>query len=149
MSAGIDKIQVRGLKELRAALKEVDAKAPKLLQKANKAAANLVVGPARARMGQHSPRAGSRAAGTIRALASGTKAQIGVGSNAVPWALGHEFGGRGRPHRIGKQGHTMMFPPHRGQDGYAVYPTIRAMRAEIMDQYGDMIDELVQDSFPD
>lgn len=142
MSAGIDRIQVRGLKELRAALKQVDAKAPKLLQKANKAAANLIVGPARARMGQHSPRAGSRAAGTIRALASGTRAQIGVGSNSVPWALGHEFGGGRRPT-------THMFPPHRGQEGYAVYPTIRAMREQIIDQYGDFLDDLTQEAFPD
>lgn len=137
--SGTEKIQVRGLKELRAALKGVDAKAPKLLQQANKRAANLIVGPARARMGQHSPRAGSRAAGTIRALASGTRAQIGVGSNSVPWALGHEFGAT----------RYKQFPPHRGQAGYAVYPTIRAMREQIIDQYGDFLDDLTQEAFPD
>lgn len=142
MSAGVDKIQVRGLKELRAALKVVGPQFPKALQRTNKSAANLIVGPARARMGQHSPRAGSRAAGTIRALATGTRAQIGVGSNSVPWAIGHEFGGGRRPT-------THMFPPHRGQEGYAVYPTIRAMREQIMDQYGRMLQDLTQTAFPD
>lgn len=134
--SGVEKIQVTGLKELRAGLKAQGPLWPKALQKTNKALANMIVGPAKGLMGGHSPHAGGRAAGTIRALASGTRAQVAVGSGSVPWAIGHEFGSN--LHH--------QFPPHLGRTGYAVYPTIRAMRAQITDMYGDMIDELVQDA---
>jgi len=128
---------VTGLKELRKGLKLQGPLWPKALQRTNKSLANMIVGPAKSRMGGHTPRAGGRAAGTIRALASGTAAKVAVGSNSVPWAIGHEFGG-------GRRKTTQQFPPYLGKTGYAVYPTIRSMRAQITDMYGDMIDELVE-----
>lgn len=134
----VDKIRVTGLKELRKGLKEADATFPKQLQRANKSIAAELVPEARAAMAGHSPRAGSRAIGTIRALASGTRAQIAGGSNGVPWYMGHEWG-------------SIRFKqfPVKNPEGYALYPTIKANRARMIERYGEVLDELLRSAFPE
>lgn len=73
-------------------LAQADAALPKELQRLNKSIAAELV-PKRGRQSQGTARArGSRAIGTIRALASGTRAQIAGGTAAVPWYIGHEWG---------------------------------------------------------
>lgn len=138
MSAS-EKVQILGIKEMIRGLKGANSEFPKAIRLANKSVAEMIVGPARARMGGHTPRAGSRAAGTIRALASQTRAQIALGRANVPHAIGHEFGSI-RYHQ---------FPPWSGRTGYAVYPTIRAMRQQITDTYLDAIAEATQEAFPE
>lgn len=134
----VDKIRVTGLKELRKGLKEADATFPKQLQKANKGIAAELVPEARSRMAGHSPSAGSRAAGTIRALASGTRAQLAGGSNSVPWYMGHEWGSN----------RFAQFPA-RNTGGNALYPTIKANRERMIERYGEMLDELLRSAFPE
>ena len=132
-----EKIRVTGLKELRKGLKEADATFPKQLQKANKRIAEELVPEARSRMAGHSPRAGSRAIGTIRALASGTRAQLAGGTAAVPWYGGHEWGSI----------RYRQFPA-KNSDGYALYPAITANRERMVERYGEMLDELLRTAFP-
>lgn len=134
----VGKIQVVGLKELRRGLKEAEDRSPKELQGVNKAAAEMLVAPAQARMAQHSPRAGSQAIGTIRALATATRAQIAGGSAAVKWYMGHEWGS-----------YSMRQFPGKNSGGYALYPTIEAERDRIVEKYAEMLDELTKGAFPD
>ncbi len=144
------RIGVVGLRELRRGLKNAEGRSPKELQQTNKAVAEMLVPEIRARLAGHSPRAGSRAIGTIRALASATRAQIAGGSEAVPWYGGHEWGGFGNIRgnsRKGNPGHTRMFPP-RNKGGYAIYPTIAANRERMIERYAQMLTELTSEAFP-
>lgn len=139
MSAG-GKIKVTGLRELRRELKAAGEQFPKELQQTNKAVVtDLIVPGARAKLEGVSPRAGSRAVGTIRALASGTRAQVALGTAAVPWAVGKNFGSI----------RYRQFPPHLGQDDYALYRTIREKRGEVIERYGAMLEKLTNRAFPD
>jgi hypothetical protein len=130
-------IKVVGLRELRRGLKEAEGRSPKELTATNKAVAEMLVAPAKGRMAGHSPRAGSQAIGTIRALASATRAQLAGGSNAVPWYAGHEWGSI-KYHQF----------PTKNPDGYALYPTIEAERGRIVEKYAEMLDKLTREAFP-
>jgi len=128
-------VRVVGLRELRRGLKDADARFPKRLQQTNKAVAEELVPEARSRMAGHSPRAGSRAIGTIRALASGTRAQIAGGTAAVPWYMGHEWG-------------SIKYRqfPGRNSGGNALYPTLAANRGRIMERYAEALDDLAREA---
>lgn len=130
-------IKVVGLRELRRGLKEAEDRSPKELTATNKAVAEMLVAPAQGRLAQHSPRAGSQASGTIRALASATKAQLAGGSAAVPWYAGHEWGSI----------KYRQFPA-KNPDGYALYPTVKAESGRIVERYAQMLDELTKGAFP-
>lgn len=69
---------------------------------------------------------GSR--GSIAALAG-----AGVGESTA-----YRSGGRTR-YSVNR-GSTRQFPPHRGRQGYWLYPTIRDMNAEITTRYFDALD---------
>lgn len=131
-------VTVTGLRELRRGLKEAEATAPKKLQQTNKAFAAELVPEARSRLASHTPRAGSRAAGTIRALASATRAQLAGGTAAVPWYMGHEWG----------SSRFRQFPG-KNSGGYALYPTVEANRERLVERYTKALDELLASAFPE
>ncbi len=130
------RVNVVGLRELRNELKAIDGKAQKGLQKANKRAAAEVIVPAARHLaeGRHNPRWGSEAIGTIRALASQTRAQVALGSAKVRWAAGHEFGSI----------KYKQFPPSIGYraGGYALYAAIDQEQDKLIDVYADLLEEL-------
>lgn len=132
-----NKIGVVGLKELRKGLKAAEGRSPKELQRTNKSVAEMLVPEAQQRMAGHAPRAGSAAIGTIRALASATRAQIAGGTAAVPWYMGHEWGSI----------RYRQFPAKQ-PDGYALYPTVEANNERIVERYAEMLDELTREAFP-
>lgn len=132
------KIRVTGLKELRKGLKAAEGRSPKELQRTNKSVAEMLVPEAQSRLAQHSPRAGSQAAGSIRALASATRAQVAGGSAAVPWYAGHEWGSKGKYKQF----------PIANKQGYGIYPTVEANNERIVERYAQMLDELTREAFP-
>lgn len=143
-------LKVVGLRELRNGLRKADALYPKALQKLNKSISAELVPEARARLAQHSPRAGSRAIGTIRGLATQTSATIAGGGASVPWYGGHEWGSLGNIRgnsRLGNKGHTRMFPT-RNPEGYGIYPTVQRNLPRIVEKYTKLLGELTKEAFP-
>jgi hypothetical protein len=149
---------VKGLAELRRELRKLDeAESPqwsRALRDANIEVAQLVVDKAKPRMAALSAM-GVKAASTLRASRSEVAARLMLGSHAVPYAQGVEFGAdRNVPRQL--RNRTIVgwrqFQPWRGSGrgaGYALYPTIRDNEPKIVDTYGDMIDQIMRDAFPD
>lgn len=145
------KLEVQGLRELSRELRALDPALPKQLQQALKRVAGEVVVPgARAMAASASnPKWGSRAVNTIRALASQQRAQVAVGSQAVPWAAGHNFGSAHTRITNGRHS-TNQFPPTKGFRGgdYALYETIEQRQPQILATVVDEIDGLLTRTWP-
>lgn len=143
-------INVVGLKELQRELKHLDAEWPKELRAANKEAAEMVARRTRSSFAR-GPGVSPKVVPSIRALAQQRSAAVKIGGQRFPFALGAEFGGgkyrKGRPTPAG--GYTTQFRPHRGKKGYHLYPTLRASTDEVVDIYGDLVDDITRRAFPD
>jgi hypothetical protein len=85
-----DPIQIDGLTQFRRALREASADAPKQLKTVMNTAMDIVVDWARPRI----PRRTGRAAGSLRAKSTGTKARVSGGGRRVPYYAWLDFGGR-------------------------------------------------------
>lgn len=72
---------------------------------------------------------------SIKAQGDRSGVKLVLGGPSAPAALGHEFGGGNRPA-------TRQFPAHKGRQGYFFYPTIREHAAELVEQFGDAVEEL-------
>lgn len=134
-------IQVKGLKELQAALRAIDSELPKKLREANLEAAEVIASKARGRAAG-GPGAAPLTAPSIKAAAEQRRAKVSLGGPQFPFAMGVEFGGRGRST-------TQQFQPHLGKTGYFVYPTVRDTRDEFMEIHERAIAELTRIGFPD
>ena len=135
-----DRIEVRGLKELRRELKAVDAQWPKALQKVNKAIAEEVAEGTRAvfsSMGGSAPKVAS----TVKALAQQTRAQVKVGG-------GNSIGGQVAMGNLWGSQRFKQFPSPAAS-GYALYPTLKGLRPDIEDRYLDLLGDLLARAFPD
>lgn len=133
-------VRVEGLADFQRELRAVDTKLPRQLSQANKAAAEMVAGRARSRA-QSLGSVAAKSAPSIKAAAEQRRSKITLGGPREPWALGAEFGGQGRPT-------TQQFDPHRGRQGYFLYPTIRDTREEFIDVYARAIDQVMRAAFP-
>ncbi len=134
------RVDVHGLKELRRELRalESDGTWKAELRSAGQKAADVVASEARrSALSASSPRMGSVAAGTIRALAGQTRATVAGGRASVPWYAGHEFG----------SSRFKQFPGKR-TGGYHLYPAIEKKRDEVIEVYGREIDNLTRKHFP-
>lgn len=129
-------VQVEGLAELSRALKKLEGgkELSRELREANKDAATYVKDKASGR-GRSLGSTAAMIAPMLKASAGAQSAGVSLGSH--PAAAGAEFGGRGRPT-------TQQFQPHRGRDGYFVYPTIRDSAEEIVKPYEEAIDRLIK-----
>lgn len=150
-----DTVRVEGLDELRRELRRLDdAGLSDRLKDANQKAAEVVVRRARQRAAALG-RMQQKAADTLRPARQAARAVVTLGRASVPFALGAEFGagqdivtaGRNR----GRRG-LNQFEPWRGRSrdaGYFLWPGIRDSTAEIVDAYGDEIERITSDAFPD
>lgn len=123
--------RVQGLKELQRELRTADPELARRLQRVNKLLAESVAEEARATAG---PSVSTRAKRSIRPQASGREARVVAGLR-VPEFYGQEFGGGARPR-------TRQFPPHRGREGYFLWPTVRRRLATAFDEWNALFDEL-------
>lgn len=150
------KANVRGLDDFRAKLRRhADQKQlERELRTANFSTAKLVEERSKPVMAGLRGGMGPRAAETIKASRSAVAARLNLGGD-VEYALGVEFGAvRGIPRRAGTRTISgwNQFDAWRGNGdsaGYAVFPTIRDSTEEILDRYGDEIERILADAFPD
>ncbi len=145
------RVTVTGLRELGRELRAVDAALPKELQRGLKRVAGEIVVPGARGLAasRTNPRWGTAAVNTIRALASQRRAQVAVGSKAVPWAAGHNFGSKHT--RITKGRHsTNQFPRTKGNRGgdYAIYETLARRQPQIVEALVGEIDDLLTRTWP-
>lgn len=145
-----DQVSVRGLKEFRRSIVQVDRNLDKALTKANRETARIVMGKSR---GAASTPLQQKAAATLRAVASATGAGIELSKDRFGGVFGAEFGGgkhgKGNPTAAG--GYTTQFEPHRGRLGYFVFPTVRRLAEGRItaDLYGAAVSDALRDAFPD
>lgn len=129
-------VDVEGLRELQRALRELPKEHRRELTKANKEAANIVTGRAKARAFSLGGVAAHVAPG-IRASAGQTSAGVAFGGPAYPMAGGAEFGSI----------KYKQFAPWRGNGpdaGYFVYPTIRDDAGEWIEPYEESIRDAIK-----
>lgn len=131
-------IKVEGLRQLAAALKELDGDFAKEMRATNKEVATGVK--------DHAVRNALSLGGTAAHIVPSLKASSGVQSASValggaahPAAGGAEFGGQRRPT-------TQQFKPWRGSGsnaGYFLYPAIREDADDIYNDYLEALDDLI------
>lgn len=148
-----EQLEVVNLKEFQRELRAIDPKFGSELREANKKAAEIVSDDAKSTY-SGLPGLGPRAADSVKILVQQREAAIAIGKiktrKGVAIILGVEFGGSSDPkHRTAGGGHTTQFQPHRGKQGYALYPAIRKNREEIVNVYGDLLEEVAAAAFPD
>lgn len=167
-SIGQGGVKVKGLDELRRELKKLDAAAgagiafgeggsvPMAAQlgEVNYDVASSIIGPAKAKAASVG-RMEARAAATLSASKSTVSARVMFGGAKAPFAGGAEFGaGQNRPRSTARgtvQGWN-QFNPWRGNGGdagYFLYPTIRERTPDIVEMYGDAIEKITAQAFPD
>ena len=131
-------VHVEGLKELRRALGQVDPALQKALRGRLKRIGERVADRARQRM----PKRSGRAAGSVKAGASGNNAYVQTGKKSVPYAAWLDFGGTLRP--TGKRHNTIERP--RIQHGRYLYPAIEEMRPETQRQAVEAFEQAARDA---
>lgn len=148
-------VEVEGLKPFVKELKALgDADLSAEFKDANVAVADLIVERARARAAGEGRQA-KAAAKTLRAVKSKVRAEVVMGGTKAPWVYGAEFGSyQDKPRRrtTGTYRGFKQFKPWRGSGenaGWFLYPAIRASTDDVVDLYGDRLDELVAKAFPD
>lgn len=125
-------IEVTGLRELRAALKQADAGLPKLIRVALNASSELVVNYAQRKI----PSRSGRARGSLKVRSSQTQARVAAGGTRAPYYPWLDFGGSVGP---GKSVHRPFYT-----EGRYVYPGLRENRDEITQTMATALDELVR-----
>ena len=135
---------ITNLTKAQRALRQLAPDAHKELKVASREIAERIVVHAR---GQASTPQQAKAAQSLRSRAGDTPT-VALGSKAVPFALGAEFGGgrfrAGFPTPDG--GYTSQFPPWRGNGtaaGYFLYPTVRNLGPWIGETYLEALDDAV------
>lgn len=133
-------IRVEGLRDLLRELRAADAAWPKEMRQASKEVAENVAEGTRAAFASMSGSA-PKVAATVKALAQQRAAQVKVGgagdSIPVMVSMGNLWGSN----------RYKQFPPHR-KGGYALYPTIAALREQNIDAYANAVERLVAKAFP-
>jgi len=147
-------VAVKGLDEFRKELRKLDE--PELVQAlkdVNYAVASLVVDRAK---GNASTRMQQRAAATLTPSRQAARAQVNLGGSKFPGAAGAEFGAGQNQPRVGPSGRNYtghnQFEAWRGSGsdaGYFLYPAIRDSTDEIVEMYGDAIEDITRRAFPD
>lgn len=152
-------INVRGLDQFRRELRKIQqqggANGIALLKEANYRVASMVVARAQAKassLGRMQARAGA----TLRAGRQQARAVVTGGSASVPFFFGAEFGSysgylrtRGSRSYLGFNQFEPWRRPGNGNAGYFLFPTMRAESRNIIEMYGDELDKIAKQAFPD
>ena len=145
----VAEINITGLKELRTALRRLDAGLLPELREGLKAAADIAVRDIRAQV----PKDSGKAAGSVRSVASGNRIFIKGGGARVPYFGWLEFGGRLPGHRPNAKkalawpggAHPVAYAAGaelpKVRDGRYIRPTIRRLTPQIVEKAADAFDE--------
>lgn len=136
----IGAVQVKGLNELRSAIRKADVEGlPRALTQANKSAAELVVDIAT----PMTPRRHGDLAHSLKALASPAGGKVRAGSGLVPYAAaihwGRKVGNVGRP-----PGNRMGRNPIGGRP--FLYDALQKAEPQLVHEYEQEINRLVVDA---
>lgn len=125
-------IQVKGIKDLQSALRQISKDAATELRLGLNEAAQIVVDAAKPLV----PVKSGKAAGSIKVGSTQRAAQIKVGGSAAPYFPWLDFGGStGKGHVEKVAGSGAIKRPWRGApngEGRYIYPTLRAKKTEIV-----------------
>ncbi|MBI2764850.1 MAG: hypothetical protein HYX53_02935 [Chloroflexi bacterium] len=124
--------EVRGLTELQRELRTANPELARRLQQVNKRLVESVADEARSAAGSS---VSTRSKASIRPNASGREARVVAGGQRAPEFYGQEFGGGARPR-------TRQFPPHRGREGYFLWPTVRRRLGTAFEEWNAIFDEI-------
>lgn len=147
-------IQIRGIKQLQKALRQLNKDLPKELATANQRVAQHIVDEATV-AAQSVGRLWAEAAKSLAAARQQRIAAIRFGGARYPFAMGAEFGAAQDITRQTTRGPVRgwnQFRPWRGSGegaGYFLFPTIRRESDRIVDLYADALGDLIEKHFPD
>ena len=130
--ATIDAISIKGLRELQAALKNLDGESQKRLRVVFNEAAETVVQGARRRM----PTRTGKAKASVRATSGQREAKVSAGSKKTPYTPWLDYGG--------KTGRNRSVSRPFVSGGRYVYPTYNANKTSIQAALQKQIIELVE-----
>lgn len=140
-------IEVDGLAELNRTMRELGGKElQRELRDANKEVASEEADRVQSALAA----AGgmfAKVAPTVKASAGVTSAGVGFGGATAPFFAGAEFGAdrdKDRTRSTGSYVGYRQFKPHKGREGYVVYPTIRRDAERIEETYLEHIDRLTE-----
>lgn len=152
-------VNVKGLDQFRRELRKIEqqggADGISLLKEANVRVANYVIAKAQARAAgvgrmQH------KAALSMRAGRQQARATIIGGGARMPYFFGAEFGAYPNVLRTRNNRQFQGFnqferwkQPGAGRTGYFLFPTMRDETRRIIEMYGDELDQIAQQAFPD
>ena len=142
-------VQVEGLRELVKGLKGGEERLDLELRKRLRTLAKDVAGDAKRIAAGLQPRPPAKVISSIRGSAQATSAQVKLGAEANPYALGWEFGAMHNQPRQTRRGMVEgwnQFPAWRGsgsEAGYFLWPAVRENRAKLETDLMDAIDEIV------
>jgi hypothetical protein len=150
-------VRVQGLDDLRRELRKIQQnggpQGSTLLKEANHKVASHVVSRAQGRAASVG-RMQSKAAATLRAGRAQARATV-TGGTGVPYFYGAEFGAyagvsrtRGARTFLGFNQFLQWKAPGNGNTGYFLYPTMKAESATIIEMYGDELDKITDQAFP-
>jgi hypothetical protein len=143
MAERSDKVRVEGLREVQKALRSADKELAKLLGQRQKKIAADIVNKAESEAQSRGGAAGKAArAGAYRAVSDQRAAKVELQGDRFPYVLGGEFGAKRFKQFEPWRGNRFTDP--LGQNvGYALFPVLRKERDHIINQYDEMIDDLL------
>ncbi len=149
-------IEIEGLRQFARELKAISPDLDAELKALNFQVASKVKDDAVARAAGQGPMV-RRAAQSLRAAKQAARAAVFLGNNSTPFAFGAEFGSaQNRPRSLPNEGTTRLgwnqFRPWSGSGstaGYFLYPAIRQDMPEIVDMYGDAVEKIAKQAFPE
>lgn len=125
-------IEVSGLRELRAQLKQADADLPKQIRVALNQSSELVISYARPKV----PTRSGKAKASLKVRSSQTQARVAAGGTRAPYYPWLDFGGKvGRDKSVERPFYT---------EGRYIYPGLRENRDKITQVMSDALTELVR-----
>jgi hypothetical protein len=151
--------EIRGLRDFRRELKAIGPEWPRELRKVNKEISTRAAGWARARATAHGG-AQAKFADRIRGYANQRAARVGIatgntGAGPTFWGAKRHTGWYDRaryndspPQHPPWVGNSWDAAVH-GQGPYALNPALADHVDDIVDEYGDMLDELAHRAFPE
>jgi len=139
-------VRVQGLDKFRSELRKLQqqggADGIDLLKEANYRVASMVVGKAQSRASGIGPMQ-AKAASSLRPGRQQARAVVSGGSARVPFFYGAEFGA------LQYKQFLPWKKPGNGNTGYFLFPTMKAETQNIIEMYGEELDKIARDAFPD
>ena len=139
-------VRVAGLDAFRRELRKIESDAgPQgiaMLKEANFKVASMVVAKAQTRAASIGPMQ-AKAASTLRAGRQQARAVVSGGGARAPFFWGAEFGA------LQFKQFLPWKKPGNGNTGYFLFPTMKAETQNIIEMYGEELDKIARDAFPD